>query len=152
MKNTIIEFLVTGLYFGKIKYMPGTFGTVIGVLIFQLISNNTLIDNIFFLIILFFITLLMLNYCYKKNIFLDTDDKSIVIDEILGYLVFMIFFENTIFNIIIGFLLFRFFDILKPFPIYLVDKRIKNSFGVMLDDIVAGIFSGIMLLLINYVV
>ena len=152
MKNTIIEFLVTGLYFGKIKYMPGTFGTIIGVLIFQLISNNTLVDNIFFLIILFFIALLMLNYSYKKNIFLDTDDKSIVIDEILGYLVFMIFFENTIFNIIIGFILFRFFDIFKPFPIYLIDKRIKNSFGVMLDDIVAGIFAGIMLLLINYVV
>ena len=152
MKNTIIEFLVTGLYFGKIKYMPGTFGTIIGVLIFQLISNNTLVDNIFFLIILFFIALLMLNYCYKENIFLDTDDKSIVIDEILGYLVFMIFFENTIFNIIIGFILFRFFDILKPFPIYLIDKRIKNSFGVMLDDIVAGLFAGIMLLLINYVV
>ena len=152
MKNTIIEFLVTGLYFGKIKYMPGTFGTIIGVLIFQLISNNTLFDNISFLIILFFIALLMLNYCYKKNIFLDTDDKSIVIDEIFGYLVFMIFFENTIFNIIIGFILFRFFDIFKPFPIYLIDKRIKNSFGVMLDDIVAGLFAGIMLLLINYVV
>ena len=152
MKNTIIEFLVTGLYFGKIKYMPGTFGTIIGVLIFQLISNNTLVDNIFFLIIFFFIALLMLNYCYKKNIFLDSDDKSIVIDEILGYLAFMIFFENTIFNIIIGFILFRFFDIFKPFPIYLIDKRIKNSFGVMLDDIVAGLFTGIMLLLINYVV
>ena len=152
MKNTIIEFLVTGLYFGKIKYMPGTFGSIIGVLIFQLISNNTLVDNIFFIIILFFIALLMLNYCYKKNIFLDPDDKSIVIDEILGYLVFMIFFENTIFNIIIGFILFRFFDIFKPFPIYLIDKRIKNSFGVMLDDIVAGLFSGIMLFLINYVV
>ena len=94
----------------------------------------------------------MLNYCYKKNIFLDTDDKSIVIDEIFGYLVFMIFFENTVFNIIIGFILFRFFDILKPFPIYLIDKKIKNSFGVMLDDIVAGLFAGIMLLLINYVV
>ena len=152
MKNTIIEFLVTGLYFGKIKYMPGTFGTIIGVLIFQLISNNTLVDNIFFLIILFFVALLMLNDCYKKNIFLDTDDKSIVIDEIFGYLVFMIFFENTIFNIIIGFILFRFFDIFKPFPIYLIDKRIKNSFGVMLDDMVAGLFAGIILLLINYVI
>ena len=152
MKNTIIEFLVTGLYFGKIKYMPGTFGTIIGVLIFQLISNNTLVDNIFFLIILFFLALLMLNYCYKKNIFLDTDDKSIVIDEILGYLAFMIFFENTILNIAVGFIFFRFFDILKPFPIYLIDKKIKNSFGVMLDDIVAGLFAGIMLLLINYVI
>ena len=152
MKNTIIEFLVTGLYFGKIKYMPGTFGTIIGVLIFQLISTNTLVDNIFFLIIFFFISLLMLNYCHKNNIFLETDDKSIVIDEIFGYLVFMIFFENTIFNIIVGFILFRFFDIFKPFPIYLIDKRIKNSFGVMLDDIVAGLFAGIMLILINYVV
>ena len=48
----------------------------------------------------------------------------------------------TIQNILIGFVLFRFFDIFKPFPIYLVDKNMKNSFGVMFDDILAGLYSG----------
>ncbi len=63
----------------------------------------------------------------------------------------MIFFENNIKNVIFGFIIFRFFDIVKPFPISLVDKKIKNSFGVMLDDIIAALFSGIILFMISYV-
>ena len=130
--------------------MPGTFGTLVGVLIFQLISFNTLYENIFVIsTISFFYPSFKL--FLRKTIFLDKDDKSIVIDEILGYLFFMIFFENNINNVLFGFILFRFFDIVKPFPISLVDKKIKNSFGVMLDDIVAALFSGIILYLISYV-
>ena len=151
MKNKLIYIFLTGFYSGKSKYMPGTFGTLVGVLIFQLISFNTLYENIFLLLTLFLSSILLLNYSYDKSIFLDKDDKSIVIDEILGYLIFMIFFENNIKNVIFGFILFRFFDIVKPFPISLVDKKIKNSFGVMLDDIIAALFSGIILYIINYV-
>ena len=84
--------------------------------------------------------------------FKEVDDKSIVIDEIIGYLSFMIFFDATIQNILIGFLLFRFFDIFKPFPINLVDKNMKNSFGVMFDDILAALYSGISLYFISYVI
>ena len=84
------------------------------------------------------------------HLFDNIDDKSIVIDEIIGYLSFMIFFDTNVTNIIIGFLLFRFFDILKPFPISYVDKKIKNSFGVIFDDLLAGLFSGILLFYINY--
>tara|TARA_B100001769_G_scaffold252402_1_gene226755 strand:- start:224 stop:622 length:399 start_codon:yes stop_codon:yes gene_type:complete len=131
--------------------MPGTFGTLVGVLIFQLISLNSLLNNIFLLLILFFLSLLLLNYSYKESIFLNKDDKSIVIDEIFGYLIFMIFFENNLTNLLVGFILFRFFDIIKPFPISLVDKNIKNSFGVMFDDVIAALFSGIGLFLFNYV-
>jgi len=148
MKNKLIYMFLTGFYSGKSKYMPGTFGTLVGVLIFQLISFNTLYENIFLLLVLFLSSILLLNYSYEKAIFLDKDDKSIVIDEILGYLFFMIFFENNINNVIFGFILFRFFDIVKPFPISLVDKKIKNSFGVMLDDIIAALFSGIILFMI----
>ena len=151
MKNKLIYIFLTGFYSGKSKYMPGTFGTLVGVLIFQLISFNTLYENIFLLLVLFLSSILLLNYSYEKSIFLDKDDKSIVIDEILGYLIFMIFFENNIKNVIFGFILFRFFDIVKPFPISLVDKKIKNSFGVMLDDIIAALFSGIILFMISYV-
>ena len=151
MTNILVKFLVTGFYSGKIKYMPGTFGTLIGVLIFQLISLNSLLNNIFLLLVLFFLSLLLLNYSYKKSIFLNKDDKSIVIDEIFGYLIFMIFFENNPTNLLVGFMLFRFFDILKPFPISLIDKNIKNSFGVMFDDVIAALFSGVGLFLFNYV-
>lgn len=151
MTNILVKFLVTGFYSGKIKYMPGTFGTLVGVLIFQLISLNSLQNNIFLLLVLFFLSLLLLNYSYKKSIFLNKDDKSIVIDEIFGYLIFMIFFENNPTNLLVGFMLFRFFDILKPFPISLIDKNIKNSFGVMFDDVIAALFSGVGLFLFNYV-
>ena len=151
MIDILVKFLVTGFYSGKIKYMPGTFGTLVGVLIFQLISLNSLLNNIFLLLVLFFLSLLLLNYSYKKSIFLNKDDKSIVIDEIFGYLIFMIFFENNPTNLLVGFMLFRFFDILKPFPISLIDKNIKNSFGVMFDDVIAALFSGVGLFLFNYV-
>ena len=151
MTNILVKFLVTGFYSGKIKYMPGTFGTLVGVLIFQIISLNSFLNNIFLLLILFFLSLLLLNYSYKKLIFLNKDDKSIVIDEIFGYLIFMIFFENNLTNLLVGFILFRFFDILKPFPISLIDKNIKNSFGVMFDDVIAALFSGLGLFLFNYV-
>ena len=146
----IIDFILTGFYSGKIKFMPGTFGTLLAVPIFIYLLNNTLLINILILLILFLSSLLLLNYSYKNNLFDNIDDKSIVIDEIIGYLSFMIFFDINITNIIIGFLLFRFFDILKPFPISYVDKKIKNSFGVIFDDLLAGLFSGMLLFYINY--
>ena len=147
----IIDFILTGFYSGKIKFMPGTFGTLSAVPILIYFFNNTLLINILILLILFLSSLLLLNYSYKNNLFDNIDDKSIVIDEIIGYLSFMIFFDTNVTNIIIGFLLFRFFDILKPFPISYVDKKIKNSLGVLLDDLLAGLFSGILLFYINYV-
>ncbi|MDA9181038.1 phosphatidylglycerophosphatase A [Gammaproteobacteria bacterium] len=147
----IIDFILTGFYSGKIKFMPGTFGTLSAVPILIYFFNNTLLMNILILLILFLSSLLLLNYSYKNNLFDNIDDKSIVIDEIIGYLSFMIFFDTSVTNIIIGFLLFRFFDILKPFPISYVDKKIKNSFGVIFDDLLAGLFSGILLFYINYV-
>ena len=146
----IVDFILTGFYSGKIKFMPGTFGTLLAVPIFIYLFNNTLLINILMLLILFLSSLILLNYSYKNNLFDNIDDKSIVIDEIIGYLSFMIFFDINITNIIIGFLLFRFFDILKPFPISYVDKKIKNSFGVIFDDLLAGFFSGILLFYINY--
>ena len=147
----IIDFILTGFYSGKIKFMPGTFGTLSAVPILIYFFNNTLLINILILLILFFSSLWLLNYSYKNNLFDNIDDKSIVIDEIIGYLSFMIFFDTNVTNIIIGFLLFRFFDILKPFPISYVDKKIKNGFGVIFDDLLAGLFSGILLFYINYV-
>jgi len=152
MKDKIIKFYLTGLFIGKINYMPGTFGTLLGILIFFFLSNNSLIFNIILLCIFFIISIYILNLAKYRKIFRKVDDKSIVIDEIFGYLFFMIFFEPTSENIIIGFILFRIFDILKPYPIFLIDNNLKNSVGVMLDDILAAIYSGIILFIFNYAI
>ena len=152
MKDKIIKFYLTGLFIGKINYMPGTFGTLLGILIFFFLSNNSLIFNIILLCIFFIISIYILNLAKYRKIFRKVDDKSIVIDEIFGYLFFMIFFEPSLENIIIGFILFRIFDILKPYPIFLIDNNLKNSVGVMLDDILAAIYSGIILFIFNYAI
>ena len=136
MLHFFIKFLLTGFNSGIIKYMPGTCGTLVAVFLYYFFFNNSIEINVLLLLILLLLSFLALNYSYSKSIFKEIDDKTIVIDEIIGFLSFMIFFEPTINNIIIGFVLFRFFDIVKPFPIYLV------------DHIIAGFFAGVILYLI----
>jgi len=98
-----------------------------------------------------------------KNSFDEIDSKEIVIDEFIGQSipVMTIYFflqkndfENFILYTLFSFILFRFFDIIKPYPINLIDRNMKNGFGVMFDDVVAGLFTSVILLgifsLINY--
>ena len=147
----ILNFIITGFYIGKIRYAPGTFGTLLAIPIFLLICDLSLIIKISFVFLLFLISLFLLDLSYKKKIFKNIDDKSIVIDEVIGYLIFIIFFDNTLLILFASFLIFRLFDILKPYPISLIDKKMKNAFGVILDDIIAGLFSGLTLFVIIHV-
>ena len=144
----ILKFILTGFYVGKIKYAPGTFGTLLAIPIFLLIYDFNLITKISIVFLLFLISLFLLIQSYKKQVFKDIDDKSIVIDEVIGYLIFIVFFDNTLFVLFSSFLIFRLFDIVKPYPISLIDKKMKNALGVILDDIIAGLFSGITLFII----
>ena len=144
----ILKFILTGFYVGKIKYAPGTFGTLLAIPIFLLIYDFNLITKISIVFLLFLISLFLLSQSYKKQVFKDIDDKSIVIDEVIGYLIFIVFFDNTLFVLFSSFLIFRLFDIVKPYPISLIDKKMKNALGVILDDIIAGLFSGITLFII----
>tara|TARA_Y100001958_G_C20833638_1_gene283324 strand:+ start:150 stop:602 length:453 start_codon:yes stop_codon:yes gene_type:complete len=147
----ILKFILTGFYVGKIKYAPGTFGTLLAIPIFLLIYDFNLITKISIVFLLFLISLFLLSQSYKKQVFKDIDDKSIVIDEVIGYLIFIVFFDNTLFVLFSSFLIFRLFDIVKPYPISLIDKKMKNALGVILDDIIAGLFSGITLFIIIHV-
>tara|TARA_B100000579_G_C22736518_1_gene806961 strand:- start:310 stop:762 length:453 start_codon:yes stop_codon:yes gene_type:complete len=147
----ILKFILTGFYIGKIKYAPGTFGTLLAIPIFLLIYDFSLITKISIVFLLFLISLFLLSQSYKKQVFNDIDDKSIVIDEVIGYLIFIVFFDNTLFVLFSSFLIFRLFDIIKPYPISLIDKKMKNALGVILDDIIAGLFSGITLFIIIHV-
>lgn len=75
------------------------------------------------------------------------DDPKIVIDEIMGFFITMLWVPRTALFIVAGFILFRFFDILKPFPIRRLEK-VRGGFGVVLDDVMAGIFANVILRLI----
>ena len=77
------------------------------------------------------------------------DHSGIVWDEIVGYLVAMTFAPSGWVWIVIGFLLFRVFDILKPWPILWIDQRMKGGMGIMLDDLLAGLYAAGAILLLN---
>ena len=149
---------------GNSKYAPGTVASFITCLIYILFFNLQI--NITFLILGTSIILIYSVYSIdeSKNSFSETDAKEIVIDEFIGQsipvLTIYSFFEDDnvgifIFYTFISFVLFRLFDVWKPYPINKIDKNIKNGFGVILDDLVAGIYSIIILLtfifFINYV-
>jgi phosphatidylglycerophosphatase A len=149
MKKKIINFLATGAYVGHLPKMPGTFGTLWGIPCVYLLSCYSPIVYAVTTII-FFIFASYISGAAEKN-YSQRDPGKIIIDEILGFMVAFFLLPFTLFNVIIVFLLFRFFDILKPFPISYLDARVKGGVGIVLDDAVAGIFACIVAHLINFI-
>tara|TARA_B110000967_G_C18633443_1_gene434848 strand:+ start:268 stop:762 length:495 start_codon:yes stop_codon:yes gene_type:complete len=156
--------MLTMLGIGNSKYAPGTVASFITCIIYICLYNFQV--NIFLLFLNFSLMFVFAVYSIDKfkNYFSKADAKEIVIDEFLGQsipiLTIYYFIEkNNLIHFIlysfISFILFRIFDIWKPYPINKIDQKIKNGFGVVLDDVVAGIFSIVILLImffyINYV-
>ena len=135
---------------GYFKYAPGTAASLITCLIYLLINKYfVLIYFVIFLIIVSIYSIILINKIYKKK-----DAKEIVIDEFIGQSIPIFYsysllgqdtFNAYLFMIILSFLLFRFFDILKIFPINIIDNKLKNGLGVVLDDVLAGIYSAIII-------
>ena len=136
---------------GLIPFAPGTFGSIFCLPVFVIMSH--FVNMLIYTIGIVFIAIWV---CEKASVTLiQKDHKSIVIDELAGMwvaLVPVIYFASNQFERIIyaclALVFFRVFDILKPFPISYFDKKYKNGFGIVLDDIIAGIFSGILSVLI----
>ena len=152
--NKISQIFSTLFFIGYVKWAPGTFGSIFSLIII-IFLHNILNKNEF--IILFICVFLMATICikiYSKSVN-KHDAKEIIIDEFLGiYLIIICSYDFKIFNnefvkILLILLFFRIFDILKPFPANWIDKNLKNSYGIILDDIVAGIYTIITLALIN---
>ncbi|GAB4541995.1 MAG: phosphatidylglycerophosphatase A [Thermodesulfovibrionia bacterium] len=126
-------------YIGYIPYAPGTFGSLVGLLLIILLKPN---DSL--LILTFIITCTMgtvsANNAERS---LGRDSPHIVIDEFCGYLLGIIFLPKTLTYLIPALILFRLFDILKPQPIKGVEDTFKGGIGVMLDDLVAGVYTNI---------
>ena len=151
--NKIIAIFTTLFGIGYSPIAPGTIGSIFSIVflyfLIKFVSYSFLV--IIFLIILFTSLKLIEKY---SNLLKRHDSSTIVIDEFLGIFLIILFydylkFSNDFIMFLLILILFRFFDILKIFPINWVDKNIKNSFGVVLDDLLAGVYSIIVLYSIN---
>ncbi|WP_395476955.1 phosphatidylglycerophosphatase A [Rickettsia endosymbiont of Pantilius tunicatus] len=180
-KKQFSEFFVTFFYIGKIKYCPGTFGSLAAfplcyAIMYFIVDNKIIIpfanltlneaQLVSVVIVASFICLLLLILgTYFTKIYLNytdsKDPKEVVIDEVVGQMltVILVFFSVVFANesnlvkyfstlkvsiillFILPFCLFRFFDIIKPWPINWLDKNVKGSLGVMVDDLAAAIFA-----------
>jgi phosphatidylglycerophosphatase A len=145
MKHFIL-LLATGFGVGYSPIAPGTLGTLVAILIYYFLSEISPPLYEITLIGFFFLSVWVSENA--ERFFRKKDDQRIVIDEIIGFLTTMLWVPKTIRFVIIGFFLFRFFDILKPFPIRRLEKGFKGGFGVVLDDVVAGVYANIVLRLI----
>ena len=138
----ISNLLCTGFGIGKVPFFPGTLASLsILPLVWFLKQNYGIIYFSIFLFLYFLISLILIKICIKKE--KKKDPSYIVIDEHIGQAVALLFCNETILNYLLAFILFRFFDILKPFPISYFDQKIKNGFGIVIDDCIAGIFAAI---------
>jgi phosphatidylglycerophosphatase A len=134
--------LAAGFGAGFSPVVPGTMGTLVAIPIYYFISSISTPLYEVTLATFFFLSSWIAGQAERH--WDKKDDRRIVIDEIMGFLVTMLWVPKSLFFIIAGFILFRFFDILKPFPIRHLE-RVKSGYGVVLDDILAGIYSNIIL-------
>jgi phosphatidylglycerophosphatase A len=134
-----VHFLALGFGSGLLKPAPGTWGTLPGVLIYWYLLTYLELPLTLYLLVIGLAFAIGIYLCGKTaNDVGQHDHGAIVWDEIVGYLIAMIAISPTMFNIVIGFILFRFFDILKPWPIKVIDRKVHGGFGIMLDDVLAG--------------
>jgi len=130
-------FISTGFGAGFFPKFPGTIGAILAIIGFYLVKPNDSDLFISFLVILFFLGVYSSAQAEKK---LGHDSNHIIIDEIFGMLLSLLFVPIHWGTILAAFLLFRFFDIFKPFPIN-ISQKLPGGWGVMIDDCLAGFFS-----------
>lgn len=139
-------FIATFSGIGYLPLMPGTFASFAYlVLYFFALKKVPFFIPVFLILIIFFIGVFFSTRAEK--IFKKKDPRPIVIDEVMGQMVSLFLIPSRIVPLLIGFILFRIFDVLKPFPCFEVQK-IKGGWGVMLDDLFAGIWANIFLRII----
>ena len=128
--------IAVGFGLGLIPKAPGTFGSLLGVVLGVTLGFFPVELAVSTLLILAILSVFIIKEAEKE--FKSHDPSAIVVDEIIGQAIPLIFIEATFFNIALSFLFFRLFDIIKKGPVGYVDKHVKGALGVMLDDIVAG--------------
>ena len=151
MIKTFNFLFVTMLGLGKVKFIPGTFGSLATVIIlyicFHILNLNSNVILLGILIIFIYSFIAVTNHTENSE---NKDPGEIVIDEFIGQSIPIFLYEvshgtvkesnEAIIFYGVCFILFRYFDIVKPFPVSYFDKKYKNSFGVIMDDVCAGFY------------
>jgi phosphatidylglycerophosphatase A len=143
--KAFILFIAQGAFSGRFPIAPGTAGTAVGVLLYLLINGLPLTAYLLVCALVAGIGTWAAEEAEK--LLGKKDSPSIVIDEIAGYVLAMVMIPPTWGLVIVGFFLFRFFDILKPWPLRRLEKM-RGGAGIMLDDIGAAIYANIVLQII----
>ena len=149
LRDNAVMFLATGFYIGNIPFAPGTFGSLIGLPLCFALTRISLAPAM--LGTLFFIFFAVCIADAAEKILKQNDPGCIVIDEIAGMMVTLIGLPFNPITVVIGFIIFRILDILKPFPIRNLDKRIPGGLGVVADDVAAGIIANLLLRIIIHI-
>ena len=149
------KIFVSIFYIGYIRYAPGTWGSLVSLAIlfflFNIINISLSILIISF-VFLFFLSNYLINYF--SSITNSHDSKHIVIDEFLGMFFIFLFYDvifiyNNYITCLLIFICFRIFDIFKIFPANYFDKQLHSGYGVILDDIIAGMYTILTMIIIN---
>ncbi len=145
---TIHKILASGFGSGFSKFAPGTVGTLVAIP-FSLFFNYNLNSTFYFFLILFLIIYSSF-ICYEiQNFYNETDPSWIVLDEIIGFFIATFTVKITFLNYLLAFLIFRFFDIIKPLGIKKIEEKLNCGFDVILDDCLAGVYTLIIMKIIT---
>jgi len=143
--KTPTGFLAFGLGSGLTPFAPGTFGTLAAFPFYLIMAQFTWPIYLGITVLAFILGIYLCDQA-SKNLGVH-DHGGIVWDEFVGYWLTMFMIPLTWYWLLLGFILFRFFDIVKPYPIKWLDKKVKGGFGIMIDDVLAGIYAWIILML-----
>ncbi len=144
-----IYFIAFGLGSGLMPFAPGTFGTLFAIPFYILLRPLSLPVYLLFIIAFIIFSSWICNYVSRKTH--THDHPGMCIDEFAGFFVTMINAPHSWEWVVLGFILFRIFDIWKPGPIRHLDKTVHGGFGMVLDDVVAGVFSMLIIQILAWV-
>jgi phosphatidylglycerophosphatase A len=148
-RERAVLFVATGFFIGNLPFAPGTFGSLIGLPLCFLLSRLDLLKSL--ICILVFILFAMGIASAAEKIIKQRDPGQIVIDEIAGLMVTLAGLPFNMKTALAGFIIFRVFDILKPFPIHMLDRSVGGGSGIVLDDVMAGIYGNLIIRLGIYI-
>lgn len=135
----VVHFFAFGFGSGRAPVAPGTFGTLVGIPVYLLLQP---LSTLIYVAIVAGLFAAGVWFCHVTEQDLGVHDHpGIVWDEIVGYLITMFLAPTGWMWMVLGFVLFRLFDIWKPFPIRQIERRVRGGFGNMLDDVLAGFYS-----------
>jgi len=147
LNDKLTKFLASGFGAGLSPYAPGTAGTAVGVLLCLPFIGVPWAARLFFVIALLAVSISIAGRAEK--IYEKKDDQRIVIDEIIGLQIAVLPVAINVLNLCFAFVLFRIFDIWKPFPVKNL-QELPGGWGVVMDDVAAGIYAGVVLWLLTF--